>query len=262
MSELLLIGPVSKDIIIQNNKQEYKTGGAVYYQTHILESFNQNYKCIVTLSKKDFKLLDSFPNKNKIKPLFKSETLNFINKYEDNSDYRIQKSNMINNPITSRDIKPLLENNNFKYVLLGPLIETDLPLKTIKFLKRSNLKICMGIQGYLRQLKNNRIILKTPNYIDELLNLVDILFLDENELNTILKYKKFTLEIDVSTLSKLGPYEIIITQSSKGSKIYSKEDNKIYDIPAFPVKKVRNPTGSGDTYMAAFICEKLHNKSI
>ncbi len=262
MSRLLLIGPVCKDIIIQNNKKTYKTGGAIYYQSHILESFKQDYECIVTLSKKDINLLNNFPNTNKINIIYKLETLCFVNEYANNRNYRIQKSNMVKNPITIGDIKPILKNNKFDYVLLGPLIETDLPLKTIKFLKDKNLKICMGIQGYLRKLKNKKVILESPKYINELLDMIDILFLDETELKTILKYKNFKNEIDVLTLSQLGPPEIIITQASNGSKIYSKENNKIYNIPAFSAKTVVNPTGSGDTYMAAFICEKLNKKSM
>ena len=91
MSKLLLIGPVCKDIIIHNNKKNYDIGGAVYYQTQILESFNQDYECIVTLSKNDSNLLNMFPNISKINPIFKLETLNFINEYDTNPNYRIQK---------------------------------------------------------------------------------------------------------------------------------------------------------------------------
>lgn len=262
MFKLLLIGPICKDINIQNNKVKHNVGGAIYYQTHILESFKQDYECIVTLSKEDICLIDSFPNKNKLNILFKLKTLHFINKYDNSLDYRIQKSNMAKNTITTQDIKQFLENKYFEYVLISPLLESDLPLETIKFLKDSGLKICMGIQGYLRQVKNERIVLEAPKYIDKLLKLIDILFLDENELKTILKYKKFTLEINVSTLSKMGPSEIIITQSSRGSKIYSKKRNEIYNIPAIPVKNVINPTGSGDTYMAAFICERMNNNNL
>lgn len=259
MSRLLLIGPLCKDIIIQNNKVKHKVGGAIYYQSQVLESFKQDYECIITLSEDDMALLDKFPNKSKVNTLFKLETLTFTNKYINNSDNRIQKSNMANNPITPKNIQSIVEIKDFKYVLLGPLLETDLPIETIKFLKDNGLKICMGIQGYLRQLKDNKIILESPKYINELLNLVDMLFLDEHELRTILKN---TVEIDEFTLSKLGPSEIIITQSSKGSKIYSKKNNKIYNIPAFSVKNIINPTGSGDTYMAAFICERLNNNNI
>lgn len=263
MFKLLLIGPVCKDIIIHNNKIKYSTGGAVYYQAQILESFKQNYECIVTLSEYDIELLNSFPDKNKINILLKTKTLNFINKYaDDNPNYRIQKSNMINNPINPQDIQPFIENKKFEYVLLGPLLKTDLPIESIKFLKNNGLKICMGIQGYLRRLKKNKVILESPPYIDELLKLIDILFLDEDELKTILKYKKVTHEMHVSTLSRMGPSEIIITQSNKGSKIYSKKHNKIYNIPPIPVKNVVNPTGSGDTYMAAFICERLKNNNL
>ena len=44
---------------------------------------------------------------------------------------------------------------------------------------------------------------------------------------------------------------VVITESEKGSKIYSDDD--IIDVEAFPPNEIADPTGAGDAYRAGFI---------
>ena len=80
--------------------------------------------------------------------------------------------------------------------------------------------------------------------------------MDENEAATILG-KQLPLDEVAKTLASFGPDEVIITQGSNGSTIYSKKLDEIYKIPAFSPKKTEDPTGLGDTYMAAYAARKL-----
>jgi len=61
-------------------------------------------------------------------------------------------------------------------------------------------------------------------------------------------------------LASYGIDEVVITLGSKGSLIYSK--NRFYSIPAFPVKKMADATGCGDTYMAGYIYKRLESSGI
>jgi sugar/nucleoside kinase (ribokinase family) len=66
----------------------------------------------------------------------------------------------------------------------------------------------------------------------------------------------------LDNLSKMGPEEVIITKAHKGSIIYSKITNSLINIPAVKVKEVNYPTGSGDTFMAAYLSKRLSGSSI
>ena len=54
---------------------------------------------------------------------------------------------------------------------------------------------------------------------------------------------------------------MIITRGSSGSLIYSKNLDEIYKIPAFKPQKIEDPTGLGDTYMAAYAALRLEGEN-
>ena len=57
----------------------------------------------------------------------------------------------------------------------------------------------------------------------------------------------------------MGPKYIIIKKGEHGSILFSKD--KLFIIPAFPVKKVVDPTGAGDSYVGG-IAGYLSNHKI
>ena len=53
---------------------------------------------------------------------------------------------------------------------------------------------------------------------------------------------------------------MIITRGDRGAVIYSQiiaENKNIHDIPSFPPEEIVDPTGLGDTFMAAYAVKKL-----
>ncbi|MGB9978300.1 PfkB family carbohydrate kinase [Methanobacterium sp.] len=256
MSNITLIGPITKDIIIKNNSTYNSIGGAVYYQSRVMEHLKINTKAIITLSKSDEQLLKAFPNNIKLFPIFTDETIKFQNIYPDNNpNNRIQKAHIPSNPIEVKNIASI-DLKDCDALLLGPLCPYDIPLETIEYLSKLKIPIYLGLQGYLRHLKGDEIVLRPWNAFKKFLKFVKILFMDENESATILG-KQLPLNEVAKILASFGPEEVIITQGSNGSTIYSKKLDKTYKIPAFSPKKIEDPTGLGDTYMAAYAARKL-----
>lgn len=260
-SNFLLIGPLTKDLIIENNNERSSVGGAVFYQSFIFESFNPNYTILTTLGENDIELLNDFPNKYKIQPIFKKETLTFKNNYSDeNPNHRKQSSNFVNNPILKKDFKNLLDDN-FDSFVLNPLISTDIPIKTIEYLKNFNIPIYLSLQGYLRNDIGGNIELSHFNNLEELLFNIDTVFLDINEAK-ILFNNKLNIQEILNKIADYGPNEVIITCADKGSIIFSKESNEYFKIPAYIPKIVKNPTGAGDTYMASYLIKRSRSLNI
>ena len=245
---LVIIGPVTRDAIIIKDEEYFKVGGATYYQSFVFEEFYSDYQAIVNCA--DENMANEFPNSNKVSVIKKEDTHFFINEYpfEDNPDIRNQLSNFADIPILPSDLDGILPDNIDGFVI-NPLNRYDFPPETIEYLKSFDVPIFISVQGFLR-VKNNQV---NDNYtikldkFDELTGIlsgVNTIFLDEAEENII------GLNYDVD--------EIVITDGSKGSRIVSDGEIK---IDAVKCDNVVDTTGCGDTYMAAYISQKILFKS-
>lgn len=245
---LVVIGPVTRDLIVIGEEKSHKVGGATYYQSFVFEEFFNDYLAIVNCDDKS--LINDFPDLDKVRVIEKDTTHFFINRYpfKDNPDVREQLSNFADIPILPEDLEGILPDEIDAFVI-NPLNRYDFPAETIEFLKTLGVPIFMSIQGFLRLQDvnvNDNYTIKLENF-DELATIlsgVDAIFLDEEEANII------GVDYDVD--------EMIITNGSLGSRIISDEEIKIE-----PVKcdNVVDTTGCGDTYMASYITQKLLLKS-
>ena len=244
---LVVIGPVTKDLVVIGDKESFKTGGATYYQSFVFDKFYPDYISIVNCL--DLNSVNEFPDSSKVKVIEKADTHFFINKYsEEDLNKRVQVSNFANIPILKSDLVNILPDEIDAFVL-NPLNRHDFPVETIEFLKSFDVPIFISIQGFLRlpDVKVNENYAIKLEYFDgltDILSGVTSIFLDEAE-------AKITgIDFDVG--------EIVITDGFRGSRIISDSQIK---IDAVKCDEIVDTTGCGDTYMAAYISEKLLSKS-
>ena len=245
---LVVVGPVTKDLIEIGDERSYKSGGATYFQSFVFEEFFDDYLAVVNCC--DEKMAEKFPDSDKVRVILKDNNHFFINRYPDknNLNERQQLSNFANIPIYPDDLKDLLPEKIDGFVL-NPLNRYDFPLETIEFLKSFNVPIFLSVQGFLRVCDievNGNCIIKLDNFdkLSIILEGVSAIFLDESEANII------GMDYDVD--------EIVITNGSFGSRIVG--DGEIR-IDAVKCENVVDTTGCGDTYMASYISQKLLLKS-
>ena len=241
MAKFLIIGPITKDVNIYNGITESAVGGAVYYESFVFENLNVDHVILTTLNMEDWNLLNDFPNKDNVLAVIKDETLIFENEYLNDSQ-RIQKSNFANDAI-----------------LLNPLVLTDLDMDLLRYLNESGLPVFLSLQGLLREKsEGGRVRQVKPNVLEDILDYVDVLFLDVYEAQFL--YPDLSAGDAARELASLGPNEVIITQNKEGSLIYRNDEDKLYDIDAYDVKEKISPTGAGDTYMAAYVIKHMENE--
>lgn len=245
---LVVIGPVTEDTIKIGSEESHKIGGATYYQSFVFEKFFNDYLAIVNCS--DESLVNDFPDLGKVRVVKKENTHFFINDYpeKDNLDIRHQLSNFAEIPICPSDLEGILPEKIDGFVI-NPLNPYDFPAETVEFLKSFNVPIFMSIQGFLRAKdikvnENYTIKLDDSSILGVILEGVNAIFLDEAEANII------GHDFDVD--------EMVITNGSHGSRILSDCEIK---IDAVKCGNVVDTTGCGDTYMAAYISQKLLSKS-
>lgn len=241
---LVVIGPVTEDLIIIGEGKSRKVGGATYFQSFVFEEFYDDYLAIVNCS--DESLIRNFPSKDKVKVVLKDDTHFFINRYpfDDNLDIREQLSNFADIPILKSDLEDILPEEIDAFVI-NPLNRHDFPPETIDYLKSFNVPIFMSVQGFLRMPLdevNGNYTIKLDDFdeFSDILEGVTSIFLDEGELNII------GLDFDVD--------EIVVTDGSRGSRIIGDGEIK---IDAVKCEDVVDTTGCGDTYMAAYVTQKI-----
>lgn len=87
-----------------------------------------------------------------------------------------------------------------------------------------------------------------PKELNEVIKLTDILIVNEGEAKKL--SQEFNINNAAKYLVKQGPKVLIIKRGEYGSFAYTKDD--IFYVPAYPLEKVFDPTGAGDTYAGGF----------
>ncbi len=254
MPKFIIIGPLTRDTISRDGLVYHSTGGAVYYQASVLSNLDVDVTAVITLSREDEELLNAFPQDVDIIPLFFDKTMKFENIYPNhNPNNRIQRATVPENPVKPENLPEDIES--YDAVLLCPLSPSDIPIETIEHIFHYNVPIYMGAQGYLRQLKDHRVVLKPWNNFEKFLRFVQMIFIDEVEAKVMTGNHK--LAKIGNELSTFGPQEVIITCGDRGAVIYSSISEHTYKIPAFTPMQTMDPTGLGDTYMAAYARKRM-----
>lgn len=100
------------------------------------------------------------------------------------------------------------------------------------------------------------IILDTMNFwmdnaLAELMKVikrVDIIIINDEE--ALQLSKKDTLFAAANKILSFGPKQIVIKKGEHGAMLF--DESRFFTVPAFPVKKVIDPTGAGDTFVGGF----------
>ncbi len=101
-------------------------------------------------------------------------------------------------------------------------------------------------------------IMDTMNYwietaldeLKEVIKKVDILIINEHEARNITGEVNIILALH--KIMGMGPKTVIIKRGEYGSFVY-REGEKFFYVPAYPVTKVIDPTGAGDTFAGGLV---------
>jgi sugar/nucleoside kinase (ribokinase family) len=97
--------------------------------------------------------------------------------------------------------------------------------------------------------ENGHLIRKNPENLIKILPCLKYLFLDRSEAEFV--SGQASPAASARYLQRGGVPNVIITEGSRGSHLFLGEN--YFKIPAFPPRRVADPTGAGDTYLAAFV---------
>lgn len=173
-----------------------------------------------------------------------AKSVYFENRYGIDSNQRTQRVLAKADPFTIEEVLPL----EAKVFHLGSLLADDFPVEVVKALAEKG-RISIDVQGYLREVRGEKVYAVKWNAMEEILAYIDILKLNEHEMEMITNSKDpRTVALQMASY---GVREVVITLGSFGSLIYA--DKQFYEIPAYEPRQVVDATGCGDTYSAGYL---------
>ena len=132
---------------------------------------------------------------------------------------------------------------------LGTLLVDDFSPEVVEYLATKG-RVCVDVQGYLREVRNQRVY--AVDWADKLrvLKHTDILKVNEYEIDVLTDGER-DLKRGAKLISSWGVREVLVTLGSYGSLIYA--DDRFYEIPCYAPQQVVDATGCGDTYAAGYL---------
>jgi sugar/nucleoside kinase (ribokinase family) len=90
---------------------------------------------------------------------------------------------------------------------------------------------------------------RTPAELRETLKHTDILVINDSETRQL--SNEHNLLLAARHIFKLGPKALVIKRGEYGAMLV--HQNRTFNVPAFPLEKVHDPTGAGDTFAGGFM---------
>lgn len=239
---LLVVGSVAFDSIeTSKGKREKIIGGSANYAC--LSASNFIYSKMVGVVGKDYpedfiqtmneKGIDTSGLK-----IVEGETFSWGGVYSEDFSERTTTFTHLN---VFESFSPELDESHrkSKYTLLGN-IHPDLQIKVFDQLENPKLVACDTMNLWIKT---------TLPQLMKVLEKIDILMINDEEASML--SGSSNMSIAASKILEMGPKFVVIKKGVNGAVIIG--ENFKFDVPAFPLDEVIDPTGAGDTFAGGFM---------
>ena len=211
-------------------------GGTSFYMAHGMHHLSPDFpfQLVTKIGQESQEEVDRLRQMNiNVLSYSSRHSVFFENHYGLDSDQRTQRVLVKADPFTIEEMKPL----QAEVFHLGSLLADDFSPEIVKYLSQKG-RISIDVQGYLREVRGEKVYAVDWKDMDAVLPYVDMMKLNNPK-------------IVAEKLASYGIREVIITLGSYGSLIYA--DKTYYEIPAYPPQKIVDATGCGDTYSTGYL---------
>jgi sugar/nucleoside kinase (ribokinase family) len=249
MYDICCVGHITSDKVVTTKTVIYMAGGTAFYFSNAVSKLDLNYLLVTALAPAEMHYVTELREKGiEVKVQSSRHTVYFENIYAENQDQRTQNVLQKANPFTPGQFNDI----EAKIFHLGPLLADDISTQLIKTLAVKGI-VSLDVQGYLREVINKKVYAVDWPDKKKALQYVTILKADVAELQALTGCDD--VKEGVKLLGDWGVKEVVITNGSQGSVIYS--DGVFYNIPAYRPETVVDATGCGDTYMAGYLYKRI-----
>jgi sugar/nucleoside kinase (ribokinase family) len=258
MFDACVIGPVARDLnTIGGREQAPQPGGAAYYATMVYAQLGLRTAVVTRVAPPDEPLLlaELRGQGVTIVNLGTDLSTTFRNIYDPaDPDARRQRVDAVAAPIRAGDLPAIAA----RIWQIGPLARQEGDLGLIARCAAQGGLVAMDVQGFTREVVGGEIRAAPPAQSLAPLARLGVLKADDAEILS------FTGAGDLASaaarVQAAGVLETLVTYASRGSTIFS-EGGRL-EIRALPPRRDVDPTGCGDTYLAAYMSRRLSSDDL
>jgi sugar/nucleoside kinase (ribokinase family) len=242
VSEILVVGSLAYDSVqTPSGKVDRALGGSANYFSLAASLFSKVRVVGVVgedYEQKDFDLLKNRNVDTSGMTVQKGKTFHWSGYYEGDMNEAITKATDLN---VFEHFDPRLPEHykDSKFVFLAN-ISPDLQVKVLDQVQKP-LFVGMDTMNFW--------ITSKIDDLKKVLNRVDVVLINEHE-SMMLTGTSNAIEA-APKVCELGPKALVIKRGEYGFVMYTKEQG-FFILPAFPMEKVTDPTGAGDTFAGGF----------
>ncbi|MBI3027549.1 sugar kinase [Candidatus Woesearchaeota archaeon] len=240
MNEVLIIGTVALDTIETPFGKVYKTlGGSATYASFAASFFSK--PALISVVGNDFpkghiKLMKRRVDLDGLKIVGK--TFQWEGFYEyDMNEAKTRKTEL--NSLENFKVEVPKKYKSIKHVFLAN-IDPEQQLETLRQMNKPEFIVLDTMNFWI----NNK-----KNALMDVIKKVDVLLLNDGEARQL--FNTLNLVNAASRALKLGPMAVIIKKGEHGALLFTK--NRHFNAPGYPLEKIVDPTGCGDSFGGAFI---------
>lgn len=246
--DVLMIGHFAKDKVIVDGKEVTQSGGGVYFGSMVLNRMGLKVAVATRLHPEDFPRLDEMRQTGiRVFAAPAPQTSGIANYYQ-SSDMERRTCKLIGFAGTmSLDDVPEMD---VSLIMVTGIIAGEVDLPTLKVLS-TLAPVALDVQGFVRVPEDDDLVFKPWDDLEEGLACVTYLKVDRAEAEHLTG--ETDLQRAARKLSKYGPKEIMLTQSS-GPVVYA--GGEFYQA-AFTARSLAGRTGRGDTCFSAYLGKRF-----
>ena len=238
---LLIVGSIALDNVeTPYGKVVHSLGGSAIFTSMASKNFCKSSVVGIVgedFPKEHFELLAENEINTQDLKVVSGKTFHWVGKYNN-----LNKAETLDTQLNVfADFNPQLceDNKNCDYVFLGN-IDPVLQLRVLKQIDNAKVTACDTMNFWISGSRSKLL---------EVINNVDILFINEDELRMLTNVQNI-FEAAQKT-KEMGPKLIVVKRGEYGSFAYT--DKFIFFAPVYPLKKVIDPTGAGDSFAGGFM---------
>lgn len=245
-TDICCIGHITLDKIVTPRMTVHSPGGTAFYFAHAMSSLHaDNFLLVTSLAESEMKAVDDIRALGiDVTVLPSRKSVYFENRYGEDQNHRTQRVLAKADPFTPEGVAGI----KARYYHLGSLLADDFSLDIIKVLSEKGI-VSVDAQGYLREVRGDKVYPVDWSDKLEALRYIDILKVNEHEAAVLTGATDPRRGAEI--LAGWGVKEVVLTLGSMGSVILA--DGHAYEIPAFTPADIVDATGCGDTYMAGYL---------
>jgi sugar/nucleoside kinase (ribokinase family) len=230
----VVVGYLLHDVNDNNGRVSSWPGGAAIYCGLAARKLGMKVG-LVSRAGKDYKYRHLIEGMDLAVNFSEKSTTTFFNTYR--GENRTQGVENVGRKITGADFPRRFLDADAIHI--GPVIDEIEPSLLEHVRQNSRALVSMDPQGFMRRCDSNGNVLPKELNLD-LLRYVDVVHISEDD----------SAAAQLDSIVRVCP-RVLFTKGSKGSEIYW--NGKRFEVPAYPIPALADPTGGGDTYTAAFV---------